>query len=69
MFQGDLIQWAGHCTKIVIAHRLSIIRDADFILFLENGEIREMGTPKELLNSNGRFMEFWRKQEIKEFTG
>lgn len=68
LFQYDLGQWASHCTKIIIAHRLSTIRDVDYVLFLENGEIRESGTPKELLNSNGRFMDFWAKQEMKEFS-
>lgn len=68
LFQHDLGQWASNCTKIIIAHRLSTIRDVDYVLFLEDGEIRETGTPKELLNSNGRFMDFWAKQEMKEFS-
>jgi ABC-type multidrug transport system fused ATPase/permease subunit len=61
-------QWAGESTKIIIAHRLSTIRDVDYVLFLENGEIREMGDPKGLIDKGGRFTEFWRKQEIHEFV-
>ncbi|MFQ9802325.1 MAG: hypothetical protein ACLR23_29305 [Clostridia bacterium] len=36
-------------TSFVIAHRLSTIRDADNILFMENGNIIEQGNHKELL--------------------
>ncbi|WP_158606784.1 ABC transporter ATP-binding protein [Paenibacillus ginsengarvi] len=68
MFQSDLHEWAGDCTKIVIAHRLSTIRDADYVVFLEDGEVREAGTPQELLREGGRFADFWQKQEIKEFV-
>ncbi|MBC7641016.1 MAG: ATP-binding cassette domain-containing protein [Flavobacterium sp.] len=37
-------------TSIIIAHRLSTIRSADQILVLNNGEIREQGTHKELID-------------------
>lgn len=68
MFQHSLGEWAEGCTKVIIAHRLSTIRDADVIVFLENGEVREMGSPKQLLASGGRFADFWQKQEIREFV-
>jgi ABC-type multidrug transport system fused ATPase/permease subunit len=68
MFQKDLDKWAGASTKIIIAHRLSTIRKADFVAFLEDGEIREFGSPKELLAKGGRFLDFWGKQEIVEFA-
>ena len=34
---------------IIIAHRLSTIANADKVIFLEDGEIQETGSPKELL--------------------
>jgi subfamily B ATP-binding cassette protein MsbA len=40
-------------TTFVIAHRLSTVQSADRILVLEDGEIREIGTHSELINSNG----------------
>ncbi len=51
-------------TAIVIAHRLSTIRNADQILFLENGRVVETGSPRELLARDGRFAAFWRAQEL-----
>jgi subfamily B ATP-binding cassette protein MsbA len=40
-------------TTFVIAHRLSTVQSADRILVLEDGEIREIGTHSELIDSNG----------------
>ena len=42
-------------TVIVIAHRLSTIENADEILVIDNGEIRERGTHKALLEQNGAY--------------
>ena len=36
-------------TSFVIAHRLSTIRDADVILYMEDGDIKEIGTHEELM--------------------
>lgn len=38
------------CTRIVIAHRLSTVRNADLILVLDNGQIVEQGSHEALLN-------------------
>lgn len=42
-------------TTFIIAHRLSTVRDADKVIFLEQGRIAEMGTFDELSDKGGRF--------------
>jgi ATP-binding cassette subfamily B protein len=44
-------------TTIVIAHRLSTVRDADQIVVLADGEVAERGTHAELLAAGGRYAE------------
>ncbi len=46
---------SGNKTIIVIAHRLSTVRNADRILFLEKGKIENEGTHKELIRSNKKY--------------
>ena len=49
-------------TAIVIAHRLSTIQKMDRIIVLENGQIVEEGSHKELLKNNGIYSELWKHQ-------
>ena len=49
-------------TSFVIAHRLSTIRDADIILFMENGNIIEQGNHKELLAKKGAYAALYYSQ-------
>ena len=49
-------------TTFVIAHRLSTIRQADQILVIENGEIKEHGTHSELIDNKGRYFELYTYQ-------
>ena len=49
-------------TSFVIAHRLSTIRDADMILFMENGNIIEQGNHKELLAKKGAYASLYYSQ-------
>ena len=44
-------------TKIIIAHRISAVRNADEIIFLQNGSIAERGTHEELLSKKGLYYE------------
>ena len=49
-------------TSFVIAHRLSTIRDADMILYMEDGDIKEQGTHEELLAKGGRYARLYQSQ-------
>lgn len=49
-------------TSFVIAHRLSTIRDADTILFMEQGNIIEQGSHKELLAKKGAYAALYYSQ-------
>ena len=45
-------------TTIVIAHRFSMVKDADYVYVLEAGRVTEAGTPEELINAAGWFAGF-----------
>lgn len=49
-------------TKIIIAHRISAVKDADEIIILDKGEIVERGTHKQLLAKQGRYFETFNEQ-------
>ena len=49
-------------TKIIIAQRISSIKDADFIIVLENGAVDAIGTHEELLTNNEIYREIYQAQ-------
>ena len=60
--QAALSEALAGRTAVVIAHRLSTVRAADFILVIENGRIVERGTHSQLLAAGGRYEELYRTQ-------
>lgn len=49
-------------TKLIIAHRISAVRNADEIIVMENGSIKERGTHESLLSQKGLYYETWQAQ-------
>ena len=49
-------------TSFVIAHRLSTIRDADVILYMEDGDIKEIGTHEELMQNGEKYQALYTSQ-------
>jgi subfamily B ATP-binding cassette protein HlyB/CyaB len=49
-------------TVLIIAHRLSAVRNADRIIVMENGAITETGTHAQLLQKQGDYAHLWRMQ-------
>lgn len=52
-------------TNFIIAHRISTIKEADLIILMEDGQIKEKGTHRELLQLRGMYYELYKSQ----FTG
>lgn len=53
-------------TTIIISHRVSTIKHADEIIFLDEGRVVERGTHNELLNLKGEYFELYERQLLEE---
>ncbi|QQR55057.1 hypothetical protein IPG41_00565 [Candidatus Peregrinibacteria bacterium] len=62
--QETLHEFFKGVTAIVIAHRLSTLKEMDRILVLSKGQILEEGTFKSLLEKKGIFHSLWEKQAL-----
>ena len=51
-----------HKTVIIIAHRLSTVRNADRVMMISGGEVKELGTHDELLAQGGLYSKYYRLQ-------
>ena len=65
-FLGNLGKIMKDKTSILIAHRISTIKNADKIMVLDNGEIVEQGTHQELLDLNGTYTDMYQNQLLEE---
>ncbi len=53
-------------TSVIVSHRLAAVRDADWILVLDEGRIVEQGIHAELIAAGGRYWELLRRQQLEE---
>ncbi len=58
----NMLELSEGRTFIVISHRLSVTKDVDRIILLENGEIVESGSHQELINKGGKYAKMWNIQ-------
>lgn len=62
LIQSAINELVNGKTVIIVAHRLQSIANADQILVLDNGQIKESGTHEELLCKNGIYAGLWAEQ-------
>ena len=53
-------------TTILIAHRISTVKDADHIVVLDEGRIVEQGTHEDLVEADGIYADMYRRQHLVE---
>ena len=61
--RGMLMEKLPDMTKIIIAQRISSVRDADQIVILDDGKIKGIGTHEELLKNNSIYQEIYESQK------
>jgi ATP-binding cassette subfamily B protein len=57
-----MVAFMKNRTSLIIARRLSTIRDADVIVVVKNGQVAEAGNHKELLDLGGEYAELYQNQ-------
>lgn len=62
--QASLDELARGRTSIIIAHRLSTVKNADLIAVVQGSHIDELGTREELIAKNGAFAKLWQAQNL-----
>lgn len=62
--KDSLHKFLRKVTAVVIAHRLTTIREMDKILVIENGQLIESGSFEQLYGAKGRLYELWEKQKF-----
>ena len=62
---GSLTRISRNKTTLVIAHRLSTVIDADRIIVLEQGKVKEQGDHESLIEADGLYAHLWRMQQKK----
>ena len=53
-------------TVFIVAHRLSTVQNADYIIVLDKGRIVEQGKHKQLLSKKGLYYSFYQMQKVYE---
>ena len=66
---SNLAQWGRDRVVFIITHRLSTIRSADIIAFLEDGEIKEIGGHEELMKCGGAYSNFVQAESGDTYSG
>lgn len=63
---ADLTVMAGERTTLVVTHRLPLAAAAASLIVLQNGQVVEQGSHRELLEARGLYSELWARQAVSE---
>lgn len=64
LIQKAIDEAAKNRTSLVVAHRLSTIKNADWIVVIKNGMLVEQGSLQDLLSKEGYFYRYWQEQKF-----
>lgn len=62
IIQKQLSESVADKIKIIISHRISAVRHASIIIIIDNGEIVDIGSHKDLLNNSSIYSSLWKSQ-------